>query len=154
MNRSPNCHRTSHQNIFGARAQLNARSHYCCSYSLVNFVLLHVNKQMEMQFLPRRGISSNQHITGGTLVMISAPVTAAKTGAAPLMSRAAAGRGQCLHLPRHCANQNQSETQDWICQNTPISRPSSSRGLVQCCCPGLNLGQVVFFFFSHLSILK
>ena len=112
MNRSPNCHRTSHQNIFGARAQLNARSHYCCSYSLVNFLLLHVNKQMEMQFLPRRGISSNQHITAGTLVMISAPVTAAKTGAAPLMSRAAAGRGQCLHLPRHCANQNQSETQD------------------------------------------
>ena len=111
MNRSPNCHRTSHQNIFGARA-LSARSRYCCSYSLVNFVLLHVNKQMEMQFLPRRGISSNQHITAGTLVMISAPVTAAKTGAAPLMSRAAAGRGQCLHLPRHCANQNQSETQD------------------------------------------
>ena len=65
MNRSPNCHRTSHQNIFGARAQLLARSRYCCSYSLVNFVLLHVNKQMEMQFLPRRGITSNQHITGG-----------------------------------------------------------------------------------------
>ena len=65
MNRSPNCHRTSHHNIFGARAQLIARSRYCCFYSLVNFVLLHVNKQMEMQFLPRRGITSNQHITGG-----------------------------------------------------------------------------------------
>ena len=65
MSRSPNCHRTSHHNIFGARAQLLARSRYCCSYSLVNFVLLHVNKQMEMQFLPRRGITSNQHITGG-----------------------------------------------------------------------------------------
>ena len=98
MNRSPNCHRTSHHNIFGARAQLIARSHYCCSYSLVNFVLLHVNKQMEMQFLPRRGITSNQHITAGTLVMISAPVTTANTGAAPLMSPAPRRRRQCLHL--------------------------------------------------------